>query len=694
MEFKQFKKALKKNFKELVKDTDHLFEVEVDKDVMWDLYLNSYPEGTNEVYRERREYDCSACRQFIRNMGNLVVIKDNTVHTIWDFQVESTTYQPVLDALSRFIKGHVVTDVWVNKFKNIGTDSNLEDYQGQVLTWQHMHVDIPEKFVTRSSSSEAEIRGGLRDTRNVFKRSLDEISMDSLNVVLELIQSNTLYKGTEWKTVLTQFRNFKQAYDALQPAAGVVQTVAEAAQTEERKANFAWEQSVRIGSAMGRIRNHSIGTLLVNISEGMELETAVKKYEDIVAPHNYKRTKAIFTKKQGEDAVKISKELGFEDSFGRRHATLDDITVNNILFSNKDAAKRIEGGTIFDKLLNDVAVTPKQFARVEEISVEAFVANVLPTAQKLEVLLENKHAKNMVSLIAPEIKDAKTMFKWNNGFSWAYAGNITDSSMKENVKSAGGNVEGDLRFSIGWNDDERDANDLDAHCYEPNGFKIYYGNKGRLSPTCGVLDVDIIHPKAGEPAVENITWANRNTMEKGVYTFAVHNYNNRGGRSGFKAEIEFDGVIHSFEYTKPLRDGERVIVAEVHYDGANFRIVERLPSSVSSKNVWGIKTNQFVPVSVMMFSPNYWDEQQGIGHKHYFFMLKDCVNPEQPNGFYNEFLQEALMPHRRAFEYLGNLAAVKEVEDQLSGVGFSSTKRNEVVVKVTGQTERVVKVKF
>ena len=50
--------------------------------------------------------------------------------------------------------------------------------------------------------------------------------------------------------------------------------------------------------------------------------------------------KAIFTKKMLEDAKKTIEELGFLDSLGRRHATLDDITVNNILFSNRDAAKR------------------------------------------------------------------------------------------------------------------------------------------------------------------------------------------------------------------------------------------------------------------------------------------------------------------------------------------------------------------
>jgi hypothetical protein len=115
---------------------------------------------------------------------------------------------------------------------------------------------------------------------------------------------------------------------------------------------------------------------------------------------------------------------------------------------------------------------------------------------------------------------------------------------------------------------------------------------------------------------------------------------------------------------------------------------------MTSIDLWNLKTNQFVPVSVVMNSPNYWNAQGGIGNKHVFFMLKDCVNPETPNGFFNEFLKEDLMKYKHVFEALGGKMRVKDVEEQLSGVGFSTTKRAEVVVKVKAQTERVFKLKF
>ena len=685
MTFKEFRNEVSNHFNHMTKDVNYLFEVDVDKDELWNLYLDSFPSGTNEIYRKRREYDCSCCRQFIRQIGNVVTIKNNTVESIWDLNIDDGTFSVVAKAMSNYIHNHIVNNVFLSKFKTIGTEYNYEKYaDGTLKKWEHFQIVLNDKFVNNTSRSIGDIQGDYRDTRNVFKRSLDEISMDALETVIELINSNTLYKGQEWKAVLLEFKKIKKTYDKLS--------------SEEERGLFAWENSVKVGTSIGRIRNHSIGTLLINISEGMELDTAVRKYEQIVAPANYKRPKAIFTKKMLEDAKKTITELGYMESLNRRFATLDDITVNNILFSNKDAAKKmVHVDDIFGELEKETVVNPRKFSRVEEISVNDFIDNVLPTAKEVEVFVENKHNKNFVSLTAPCNKDSKSMFKWNNALGWAYSGNITDSDMKENVKNAGGNVNGVLRFSIQWNENGTDNCDLDAHCIEPNGREIYFGTyrKPSKSPLSGQLDVDIIDPN-GYVAVENITWDDKNRMQPGTYKFFVHQYSG-STKNGFRAEVEFDGEIHSFEYNHRVSVGECVQVAEVVLDhNGNFTIKEMLSgnSKVSSKTIWGVKTNEFTPVSVICYSPNYFDEQEGIGHKHLFFMLNGCNNDEQPNGYYNEFLKHDLEKHRKVFEALGSKCHVEDSEEQLSGIGFSMTKRADLVVKVKGATERIMKVKF
>lgn len=687
-EFMFLKKKLYEHFNEMQKEADRLFEVDVDKDELWNTYLDSFSAGTNKIFRERREHDCSCCRQFIKNIGAAVVIKNNQMHTIWELDVKKTIYQPVCDALDSFVKAHAVKDIYTTKIPKIGIDYNFEEINGKAYRWDHFFLKLPDKFVNKTDRSNEEIKGEFRDTKNVFKRSLDEISMDALDTILELINSNTLYKGEEWKGVLTEFKKYKKEYDKLT--------------SDIEKDLYAWEKSVTAGMAIGRIRNHSIGMLLINVSEDIDLDTAVKKYEQITAPANYKRPKAIFTKKMLEDAKRTITDLGYMDSLQRRFANLNDITVNNVLFSNKSAAKRMVGADdIFGQMEKDVVTSPKKFSKVEEISAQDFIDKVLPTAKEIDAFVENKHEKNFVSMIAPVNPDAKTMFKWNNGLSWAYAGNITDSDMRQNVKAAGGNVDGVLRFSIMWNEDQNDNSDLDAHCIEPDGNEIYYGHcrKPNFSKCSGQLDIDIMRPSEqmpGRPSVENITWADMSRMKPGVYRFFVNQFSNRGS-NGFKAEVEFNGEIFAFECNRSVRQDENVQVAEVTLsENGEFSIREKLSgtSLVSSRKIWNVDTNQFVPVSVISYSPNYFDEQSGIGHRHLFFFLKNCVNNESPNGFYLEFLDNDLMKHKRVFEALGAKCHVENTDDQLSGIGFSMTKRADLVVKVKGATERVMKIKF
>ena len=685
-DFKEFRALLQQHFNEMVKDGVPLFITDADEDKLYDLYLDSFPAGMNPIFRKRREFDCSCCRRFVKNIGKLVAFdKDHNLVTVWDFDTKSAKYQPVVDALAAYVKTCAIVNPYFVSSNMIsdgkfGTEMNYEydaDHK-QVHTWDHFAVEIPKRFIIDPGAVLTKM-GQWRDSANVFKRSLEELTMDAVDTVLELIAQNSLYRGKEFESLVRGFKLDKQFYDKL-PA--------------EKKPSYVWLAPCGMTIDRLRIRNTAIGTLLVNLSEGMDVDAAVIAFEKVVAPANYKRPKAIFTKKMLEDAQKTVTELGYMNSLGRRFATLDDITANNILFCNRDAAPRVMGAmNPFEAMAKSVAIDPKKFGRAEEIGIEKFVKDVLPTATGLELFMENRFAKNMVSLIAPQDKTAPSMFKWANAFGWAYTGNVTDSDIRENVKAAGGKVDGVLRFSIQWNDvpGEWDQNDEDAHCIEPDGNHIYFHDK-RNPYTGGNLDVDIVNPEHGKAAVENITWPNIKKMAEGEYSFYVNCFCARGGMTGFRAEIEFNGQIYSFNYDKPLHNKQNVAVAKVTLKDGRFTIKELLPSSTSTREIWNVNSNQFVPVSVVMYSPNYWDEQTGNGNRHYFFMLKDCVNPEKPNGFYNEFLKADLLQHKRVFEALGSQMAVQSVDDQLSGVGFSETQHNSFIVRVQGATERVLKV--
>ena len=97
--------------------------------------------------------------------------------------------------------------------------------------------------------------------------------------------------------------------------------------------------------------------------------------------------------------------------------------------------------------------------------------------------------------------------------------------------------------------------------------------------------------------------------------------------------------------------------------------------------VWGISTETFVPVSTVLLSPNHW-HGQAIGNKHYLFVLEGCASDEPARGIYNEYLIPALDKHRKVFELVGAKTKVAPSDDQLSGLGFSSTKPAVVTVRL------------
>ena len=106
-------------------------------------------------------------------------------------------------------------------------------------------------------------------------------------------------------------------------------------------------------------------------------------------------------------------------------------------------------------------------------------------------------------------------------------------------------------------------------------------------------------------------------------------------------------------------------------------------------------TNKFHKVNVMMYSPNHWESSgSGVGNKHYMFIIEGCNNPEPARGFFNEYLDTRLNAHRKVFELLGGKLKVEPTDEQMAGLGFSSTQHDAILCRVKGSIKRVIKIVF
>ena len=69
--FTQFRDAIRAQFA-VLQTLGELYTVDLPKDELYQFYLDSYPEGTNQMYRTRLEYDGSHDKSFIRTAGRVV----------------------------------------------------------------------------------------------------------------------------------------------------------------------------------------------------------------------------------------------------------------------------------------------------------------------------------------------------------------------------------------------------------------------------------------------------------------------------------------------------------------------------------------------------------------------------------------------------------------------------------------------
>ena len=524
--FKDFNQKIKQQFA-LMCEQPVLFRSKVTGDKLWDLYISNFASGDDPVFRDPNStsHTCNNDKNFIRRYGNIVAIIDGEIVTMFDSDHSGTIYNNNAVVIRQHLKSIPIEDVFVESYDILNRLLNYEstnktqiEYKlgfeksnkiytqteadqfgvvtpGQVYTFYHFHTILPKKFVDFSGKSVEAVMGDHRSAKEVFKRGLDEISLDTLILVHDLIQQGSLLNGDSYLDKLKKFIEFATEYKNIPP---------------KDKDNWCWVKSHNLPFA--KFRNELIGTLCVELTEGTELNKACLDWNKRVDPANYMKATAPISQRQIQEAKKFVEDNGYMESFDRRFATLDDINISEILHQNVGNGT-VKQASMFDKVQPSVSTQHKrsQFDGIEEVSINKFMKDILPSCTSIEAFLENRFDGNLVALHTANNADSKKAFKWSNNFGWTYNGNLAGKSMiKEQVKTAGGNVSGVLRCSLIWNESGEDNSDLDLWCVQPNNEKIGFNTGFRkdrsvtsFSSCGGQLDLDNTGPGT-KIGVENI----------------------------------------------------------------------------------------------------------------------------------------------------------------------------------------------
>lgn len=664
-EFRTFESLVREKYNSLRRGELYLVK---DRNDVWLHYLESFPEGTNPIHLVNREYDCNCCKQFVRNVGALVSIDPSTLEldTVWNVSGAPYPFQDIANSMHEYVCAREVETIFRSSESRFGKGTTRCMKDGEVLEFNHFEGAVVGRHLSRSVNAD---QGSFNQAVGTLRRGLLELSPNALNEVISIIEDSdtAIYRGTTFLPQLKAFRDLQIKFDGLGDSAK----------------NRLILLTASSDLAMSSFRNSVIGTLIQDLSSGDDMEVAVRKFEVKVAPHNYQRPKSLITPRMIQSAVATIDELGLRDALSRRHAQIGDVAVSDVIFVDRAVRPQMKDALV-DMLTTQVKTRPSQILSGDGIyiSIGDFLEHILPSVVSIDALFENKHVPNLTTITTAVDPNAAKLFKWDSNFAWSYNGGLADSDIKMRVKSAGGNVSAPFRVSLSWHN----TDDLDLSCITPSKQRIFYGNK------CGILDVDMNVSMPVRNAVENLAW--RNKPQPGIYTIIVTNFNKRESVDvGFEMEVECLGQIMTFSYDKMLAHKEQVhaLDIKINSDGdiESISNITGMKSGHRSQDCWNIKTQEFHKVKFMMLSPNHWGDSN-VGNKHYFFILDNCLNPDSVRGMYNEYLRPDLLDHRKVFEILANQMSAPFSDNQLSGLGFSSTQKNSVKLRVDDGNKTVL----
>lgn len=298
--YKAFRASTRKRFTSVASRSAALFTTDVDPDALWESYLGAVD--------DRRTHDCSACRSFVKRYGGLVTIspEGRAKTALWRShggQGVPGQYQSAVLAMARLVNKSRVTGVFLSEASTWG--------QPVTGDWTHVAVTQPAKLVFRKTLLTAGQRmAELREDFATISRAVVDFDVSVVEQALTVLALESLHRSEK---VRGPAQWLLDLHEARSGAKG------------DARRNVTWLAVATAPPGFTHPRTTMIGTLLVDIADGLSFEDASRRFASNMHPLRYQRPQAPPSSGQVAQAEKIVQALDAEGAFSRRFCHLDEV---------------------------------------------------------------------------------------------------------------------------------------------------------------------------------------------------------------------------------------------------------------------------------------------------------------------------------------------------------------------------------
>lgn len=393
-EYKSLLEGIRKSFDEETLKQEPLFETTTLD--LYDIFLDNLPIDA------RQHYNCRTCRNFVNRYGGLVRITDDGELEPVMWKYAPSFFKPAVDAVCNAVKNSRITSVFITSERRLGTP--------KTGYWTHISVDVPKFMIfnNRLLNSYQKSAEKLEDFK-MLQNAVNEYSIKTVESAVNLLRSDSMYRGEKILGIAEWFLE-----------------VIKITKGNPKRPNILWKRVATAPAGFCHISASMIGTLLDDISDGMDLESVQNRFNAKMNPLKYQRPQVAPTAGNVERAEKIVSELGLENSLKRRFARLDEIeTIWRPAGKTYTLVTSTTPSAVFTDIKTKESYSSKRdraYTPQTTMTWSKFQRTVLPVAKKIELdvcIGLNTYA----AIVTAEDPNSPPIVRWDteehrNPFSW------------------------------------------------------------------------------------------------------------------------------------------------------------------------------------------------------------------------------------------------------------------------------------